>query len=150
MISSGTYQAADALLVDAAGRLLMMLRDDIPTIPWPNCWDLPGGVLEAEESIEAAALREIREECGYQAEGLQPFAVYDVPNGLGASCECHVLCGRIDAPLSQLRLSPDEGQALRFFGPGDIDSLRMVWDGRIVREFFASPQYHAMIDNGRR
>jgi len=46
------------------------LPDDI----WGGLWEFPGGRLEAGESPEQAAIREIREETGWQVTGLVPFA----------------------------------------------------------------------------
>jgi 8-oxo-dGTP diphosphatase len=46
------------------GQLLTCLRDDIPTIPWPGLWDLPGGGREGVETPEQCALRETHEEFG--------------------------------------------------------------------------------------
>jgi 8-oxo-dGTP diphosphatase len=45
-----------------AGRVLVLLRDDISGIPWPGHWDLPGGGREGEESPEDCVLRELHEE----------------------------------------------------------------------------------------
>jgi 8-oxo-dGTP diphosphatase len=46
------------------GHLLTYLRDDIPAIPWPGLWDLPGGGREGDETPEQCALRETHEEFG--------------------------------------------------------------------------------------
>ncbi|MEM9425648.1 MAG: NUDIX domain-containing protein [Pseudomonadota bacterium] len=45
-------------------QIVTILRDDIPTIPWPGYWDLPGGGREGAESPEACVLRELEEELG--------------------------------------------------------------------------------------
>lgn len=45
-------------------RILTILRDDKPTIPWPNLWDLPGGGREGNESPFECATREVYEELG--------------------------------------------------------------------------------------
>ena len=50
--------AAGGAVTDASGRLLAIHR--------LGRWDLPKGKVEAGEAIEAAALREVREECGLQ------------------------------------------------------------------------------------
>ena len=52
------------LVLLAGDRLLVIRRDDIPTIPWPGLWDLPGGGREGDETPEACALRELAEETG--------------------------------------------------------------------------------------
>ena len=46
------------------GRILTILRDDKPTIPYPNMWDLPGGGREGNESPFECAAREVYEELG--------------------------------------------------------------------------------------
>jgi 8-oxo-dGTP diphosphatase len=51
-----------ALLV--GDRVLVLRRDDIPSIPFPGHWDLPGGGREGDESPEACLRRELAEELG--------------------------------------------------------------------------------------
>ena len=45
-------------------KLLTILRDDKPDIPWPNMWELPGGGREGDESPFECAAREVYEELG--------------------------------------------------------------------------------------
>ena len=52
------------LVLTCGDALLVLRRDDIPTINWPGCWDLPGGRREPGETPEACALRELFEETG--------------------------------------------------------------------------------------
>jgi 8-oxo-dGTP diphosphatase len=47
------------------GKLLMQLRDNIPTILYPGLWGLFGGHMEEGETPEVAVVREISEEIGY-------------------------------------------------------------------------------------
>lgn len=49
-----------ALLVDQD--ILVLRRDDVPQIPWPNAVDLPGGGAEPGETPIECALRETKEE----------------------------------------------------------------------------------------
>ena len=53
-----------ALICD--DKLLTILRDDFPTIPWPNMWELPGGGREGDESPFECAAREVYEELNLQ------------------------------------------------------------------------------------
>ena len=52
---------AGALVRDAAGRLLLVLRAHPPAA---GTWSLPGGRIEPGESAEAACVREVAEETG--------------------------------------------------------------------------------------
>lgn len=69
--------AAGALVVDAAGRVLIIRRGHEPGL---GLLGLPGGVMEAGETGEQAAAREIREETGLDVplEAFQPFCT--LPN----------------------------------------------------------------------
>lgn len=49
---------------DGETRLLTYLRDDLPGLPWPGYWDLPGGGREGDENPETCLLRELEEEFG--------------------------------------------------------------------------------------
>ncbi|RXJ74938.1 DNA mismatch repair protein MutT [Veronia nyctiphanis] len=42
--------------------LIVYKRDNIEGIPYPDCWDFPGGGRENNESPEVCALREFEEE----------------------------------------------------------------------------------------
>lgn len=57
--------AAGGVVVDEAGARLMMRRN--------GRWDLPKGHLEAGESLEACAEREIAEETGIEARAVRPL-----------------------------------------------------------------------------
>ena len=52
------------LILFIGEKLLVARRDDIPSIPFPNQLDFPGGGREDDEDPATCALRETREEVG--------------------------------------------------------------------------------------
>jgi 8-oxo-dGTP diphosphatase len=57
-----TRLAAYALLTDAHARVLLALWNEGPE----PLWTLPGGGVDLDETVYEAAVREVREETGYQ------------------------------------------------------------------------------------
>lgn len=48
--------------------------------PYAGCWALPGGFIEMDEPLEAAAARELREEAGLQDIALEQIGAFGDPN----------------------------------------------------------------------
>ena len=48
--------------------------------PFEGCWALPGGFIEMEETLEAAALRELEEETGVSDVTLTEVGVFGTPS----------------------------------------------------------------------
>jgi 8-oxo-dGTP pyrophosphatase MutT (NUDIX family) len=65
---------ASALMMDREGRLLLGLRAPWKKA-WPNHWDVIGGHVEADETIEEAMIREVREETGVTPTSFRWLAV---------------------------------------------------------------------------
>ncbi|WP_243643688.1 NUDIX hydrolase [Tenacibaculum sp. M341] len=63
----------DYNLLSAGGGLVVNKKKEILFIYRSNKWDLPKGRAEGNESIEAAAMREVREECGVDDLEIQNF-----------------------------------------------------------------------------
>ena len=59
--------------VTAEGNLVLVRQYRHGSESWH--WELPGGLVEADEAPELAAARELREETGYSADSLHPLAV---------------------------------------------------------------------------
>lgn len=81
-----------ATLITEDNRLLLLRRAHDP---WRGHWNLPAGYLETNESPVEAALRETREETGFEAEVSKLFGVFhftDDPRGSGLLI---VYCARI-------------------------------------------------------
>lgn len=71
-------KAAGVWATDEEGRILLQLRDDIPTIKMPGWMGLFGGHVEPGEGLAACAAREFAEETGIaiSTDELIPQLVY--------------------------------------------------------------------------
>lgn len=62
-----------AIIKDDRGRILLQKRSDY------GDWGLPGGGMEAGETIEETMIREVKEETGLQIKEYRLFSVYTGP-----------------------------------------------------------------------
>lgn len=99
-------RVAKAILLDREGKILIYLRDDKPTIPYPNYWDLIGGTLEADETALEGLLRETIEEIGVQLGQVNAFVDYDTDENEHFT----IFWAQIDAVPHELQLT--EGECL--------------------------------------
>lgn len=101
------FKGAKAILLNA-GRLVVLRRDDIPTIPWPDRIDLPGGARDPGEDPITCALREVQEEVGLE---IAPSRVIWARQHPSPSGPLWMLAAQITTEeAGALRLG-DEGQA---------------------------------------
>src|SRR5512141_1202907 len=66
------------ILIEHDDQLVLVQRDRPPRA---GEWALPSGFIEADESVENAAMREALEETGLKIELLELFGVYSFPEG---------------------------------------------------------------------
>jgi len=74
------YPPGPALTVDAvwiAGGRVLLVRRGAP--PFRGRWALPGGFVDACETVEAAVVRELKEETGLVARPIAVLGVYSGP-----------------------------------------------------------------------
>lgn len=99
-------------------QLLVYLRDEIPSIPFPAYWDLPGGGREGNESPEETVIRETFEEFALT---LQPgdfsYRTHDFsdPNN-----RVYFFAASISASCAQDIRFGDEGQYWELWSPKDF------------------------------
>lgn len=110
---------SSVVLVDRRGHLLLQERDEHAGID-PECWGFPGGHVEAEESPDAAAHRELAEETGVRLPGgLVPVGTWtiehrDAAAGAGPD-EVHLYTAPVD--LADDDVACHEGRRMVFVDP---------------------------------
>ena len=105
-------QVAIAILYQE-NKFLMQLRDNIPTIVYPNHWALFGGHMEAGETPDVTVKREILEEIGYIPSTFSEFGCYPDEKAVR-----HVFYAPLTVELNQLVLN--EGWDMGLLTPSEI------------------------------
>jgi 8-oxo-dGTP diphosphatase len=97
-----------ALIFNDEGRILLGHRRDV------DWWNLPGGGMEAGETVDEALCREVREETGMEVEVGQLVGVYSKPQKqeVVLAFRCRVIGGTLQ-PTEETRES-------RYFAPGAL------------------------------
>ena len=128
-------KAASVIITNGQGEVLFLLRDNDPNISFPNCWSLPGGVVEFNELPEQAAHRELQEETGLVLD-LSYWKVYErKPQKRQVIVDQYVYIGTTDKESNEMTTS--EGQALRFLNRDEINSLPIAYGfDKLVNEYF--------------
>jgi MutT/NUDIX family protein len=113
-----------ALICD--GRILTILRDDKPTIPWPNLWELPGGGREGDESPFECVSREVYEELSIQL--LKDDIVWSwiYPSMLDENKKSVFLVGKLTQEQFDSIVFGDEGQSFKLMSIEEFLTLDQV------------------------
>ncbi|WP_310962419.1 NUDIX hydrolase [Nocardioides terrisoli] len=113
--------AASAVVVNGDGSILMQRRSD------SGFWSIPGGKMEPGESIRDTAVRETREETGYEIELGRLVGIYCDPNHRAAYSDGEVrqefsvcFAGKVIGGSAQ---TSDESLEVAFVAPSELADL---------------------------
>ena len=115
---------AAIILENDSGEFLLALRDNKPTIPFPNCWDLIGGHVEEGETPQQALCREYKEELGLELAEYKFFREYVCLEGDAYENVKYIFCGKINIPIEEITLY--EGQYARYLKRAEIQNLKFA------------------------
>lgn len=121
-----TVVCAGAVVVDDTGRLLLVQRANEPS---RGRWSVPGGRVEAGESLAAAAAREVAEETGLLVDIGALLQTVALPGGYVVSDFAATVVGgqlrAADDALDARWCTPEEVRALPL-SPGLLAELRRM------------------------
>jgi ADP-ribose pyrophosphatase YjhB (NUDIX family) len=126
--------ATSAVITDAGGRILLQRRAD------SGNWALPGGGMDLTESLAGSAIREVREETGYNIEITGLVGTYTDPRHIIAYDDGEVrrqfnVCYTAQITGGALTVS-SESTEVRFVSPAELDQLPMHPTQRLRLEHF--------------
>ncbi|MFW5889631.1 MAG: NUDIX hydrolase [Bacillota bacterium] len=112
---------ACVIIIDDKDRILLQLRAD------NNCWGFAGGSMEAGETLEEVATRELKEETGLVANEIELFQIfsgndlyYKYPNGDEVyNVVVAFICKNYSG---NLKLESNEVKELKFFEVNNLPS----------------------------
>lgn len=112
--------AVGAVIVDGAGRILLIQRGREPS---RGRWSVPGGKVEAGESLEEATVREVLEETGLAVSIERELWTVEVPTGDGRLYEIH---GFASESVGGTLHAGDDADDARWFTPGELATVPLV------------------------
>jgi ADP-ribose pyrophosphatase YjhB (NUDIX family) len=127
---------SSAVVVDGENRILLQRRSD------SGNWALPGGAMDIGETFAESALREVKEETGFDVRIDRIVGIYSDPGHVFAYDDGEVrqefsICLACSIVGGELAVS-DESTDVRFFRPGEIQDLTMHESIRKrIRDFLA-------------
>jgi len=124
-------KVAAIFMIRSDGAALLQHRDNIAGLRCAGMWGLPGGHVEADESMLDCARRELKEETEYNAPELSFLASFDATDEYGVSYQVTYYWCEYDGiqPVNCL-----EGQSLTFVKRSTAESyptpnnLLSLWD----------------------
>lgn len=118
------------MVIDAESRVLLVRHSYLPG------WYLPGGGVDAGETLHEAAMRELREETGFTAEVGHLVGIY---HNVRTSSRDHVALYRVDRFEGAVEaFKPNaEIREIGFFAPGQLPEDATGATRRRIDEVFA-------------
>ncbi len=128
-------QGCSILFVNKQRQVLLFLRDDLPHLPHPNTWDVPGGHVEKGETAAQCIVREMKEEMGLDLEGFELFSTKEFSDRTE-----HTFWKFANLNIDAIHLQ--EGQRLRWFSEEEAKATALAYGfNEIVADFYTKAPF---------
>jgi len=127
---------AVGLLIEKDGGLVMIKRGQPPK---PGTWTLPSGFVEADESVEEAAVREAQEETGLEVTLRDMVGVFSFPDGPPTS---GIIVFYRARPIGGQLRAGDDAEDVRVFTPDSFPELPFRTHRQALARWLARQSVH--------
>ncbi len=126
-----TFVTTDVVIRTGEG--IALIRRRFP--PYKACWAIPGGIVEDNETVEKAAVREAKEETGLSIGDLTLVGVYSRPDRdpRGRSISIVYAAGTVEGQPG----SGSDAEDVSFFQPDDLPEELAFDHGQILRDYLS-------------
>ncbi len=124
-------KVATGVVATIEGRILLVRRNHDPAL---GRWSFPSGYVDAGEVVEAAAVREVREETGVEVRIDRLLGVYSAPG------EDVIFVAYAGEVVGGEPAPGDEAFEVALFDPDDLPALPFPHDGAIIEAWRAAGQ----------
>ena len=128
-------KGASIIFVNSRSQVLLLLRDNLPDLPYPNMWDVPGGHVEDNETPEECIVREMSEEMNLAIEDVKIFSVIEFSDRVE-----YTFWKILDFNADDINLT--EGQKIRWFSESETTNLELAYGfNEIIENFFREAHF---------
>lgn len=113
------------IFVNDRKSILLVLRDDIPDLPYANMWDLPGGHVEEHETPYECIVREMKEEMNLDLHGIDFFRSYEFDDRTD-----FVFWKNDNMDVKKINIT--EGQCLKWFTKSEVEDIELAYGFNLV------------------
>lgn len=100
---------------------------------YPEGWALPGGFVDYGESLEAAAVRESKEETGLEVELVKQFHTYSDPK---RDPRHHTITTVFIAKAKGMAVAGDDAREIGIFGKDNLPAQIVFDHSDIINDYF--------------
>jgi len=135
IISSIKRKGASIIFINDDEQVLLFLRDDKDSIPYPNMWDVPGGHVDPDESPETCIVREMKEEMDMDLTGHALVSIIEFDDRVE-----HTYWKKENLDIDAINLM--EGQCLKWFIREEARKTELAYGfNQIIEDFYQKELY---------